>query len=113
MTISRTSAKRKGRALEALVVQKLKEKFPEVADGISQVAASCSGNDIVLSPAAQRVFPFSVECKRRAAIALIYDALAQAASQNDRTPIAVVQADRKRPLVVIDLHDFLAMMPNT
>lgn len=106
-----SSAKAKGRKLQQTVRDAILATFPDLEpDDVRSCAMGSQGEDIQLSPAAQRVFPYSVECKRRAAIALIYDALAQAAGQNDRTPIAVVQADRKRPLVVMDLDHFLAIV---
>lgn len=115
-----SSAKAKGRKLQQTVRDAILATFPDLEpDDVRSCPMGSGGEDVQLSPAAQRVFPYSVECKRRAAIALVYDALGQAqaytpeAGQNDRTPIAVVQADRKRPLVVMDLDDFLAAISST
>jgi hypothetical protein len=68
-----------------------------------------NGEDIQLSTAAKAAFPYSVECKARAKIALVYDALEQARSQNDLTPVAVIKADRKEALVVMTLDDFMRL----
>lgn len=68
------------------------------------------GEDIQLSPAAQERFQFSVECKARAKIALLYEALSQAERPSERTPLVVVKADRKRPLAVLDLDDFMRLI---
>lgn len=69
-----------------------------------------NGSDIQLSQAAKASIPFDVECKSRAKIALVYDALDQAKRDPDRVPLAVIKADRKRPLAVIDLEDLLDLM---
>lgn len=113
MAIKTSSAKQKGRKLQQSVRDAILSSFPTLEpDDVRSCAMGSGGEDLQLSPAAARLFPFSVECKARAAIALVYDALAQAATQNDRTPVAVIKADRKRPLVVLDLDHFLALVTN-
>jgi hypothetical protein len=56
--------------------------------------------------------PYSIECKRRATIA-IYDWWHQAcdsAEAKKRVPILIVKADRKKPLVVMDLREFMKLI---
>ncbi len=110
MTIKTSSAKAKGRKLQQTVRDAILEAYPALEpDDVRSCAMGSAGEDLQLSPAASRAFPYSVECKARAGIALVYDAIAQAKTHNDRTPIAVIKADRKRPLVVVDLDDFLRL----
>lgn len=105
-----SSAKAKGRKLQQYVRDAILATFPSLEpDDVRSCAMGSGGEDLQLSPAAARLFPYSVECKARAGIALIYDALAQANQGNGREPIAVVKADRKRPLVVMDLDLFLRL----
>lgn len=51
---------------------------------------------------------FSVECKRRAKVAILYEALAQAMSGPD-TPALMLRADGKDWLVVLHLPDFIRL----
>lgn len=60
-----------------------------------------SGHDIDLPG-------FSVEVKRRAKIALVYEALAQAMGGNS-TPLLMLRADGKDWLVVMHLPDFIKL----
>lgn len=109
--ISTASAKSKGRKLQQLVRDELLKIYPEFTlEDIVSCPMSQTGADIKFSQAAKAKIPFDFECKRRAKIGLIYDALAQAKRSVDRLPVAVVQADRKRPLVVIDLDIFMALI---
>jgi hypothetical protein len=111
MAITTASAKAKGRKLQQYVRDYILKCFPALspADVVSCPMGS-TGMDIWLSQAAQEQFPFSVECKARNGIALIYDALEQADRGNDLIPIAVVKADRKRPLAVMDFAIFMALV---
>lgn len=60
-----------------------------------------------LSTAAKRVFPFAVECKNLAKIA-IYKYYEQAtANAKDCEPIVVVKQNRSKPLVILDAEWFI------
>lgn len=110
MAISTAAAKAKGRALQKKVRGAVLAKFPALTeDDVRSCSMGSNGEDIQLSTAAKAAFPYSVECKARAKIALVYDALEQARSQNDLTPIAVIKADRKDALVVMTLDDFMRL----
>lgn len=111
MAISTAAAKAKGRELQKKARDMFLRLHPTLtsADVVSCPMGS-SGADIQLSTEAQRLIAFDVECKRRAKIALVYEALIQARRSNDRTPLLVMQADRKRPLAVMYLDDFEALL---
>ena len=80
-------------------------------DDVRSCPMGSNGEDIQLSTAAKAAFPFSVECKaRKVALPLAYHALPQAASQFGLTPLAVIKADRKKPLVVMALDDFMKLL---
>ena len=111
MPIKTSSAKAKGRKLQQTVRDAILARFPDLEPGdVRSCAMGSNGEDLQLSPLAARTFPFSVECKARAKIALVYDALEQARGQNDRTPLAVLKADHRRPVVVMDLEAFMALL---
>lgn len=111
MAISTAAAKSKGRKLQQKVRDAVLAKYPDLTeDDVRSCPMGSNGEDVQLSTAAKASFPFSVECKARAKIALVYDALDQARSQNDLTPVAVIKADRKEPLVVLTLDAFMALL---
>lgn len=110
MAISTAAAKAKGRNLQKKVRDAVLAKFPALTeDDVRSCPMGSNGEDIQLSTAAKAAFPYSVECKARAKIAIVYDALEQARSQNDLTPIAVIKADRREALVVMTLDDFMRL----
>ena len=59
-----SSAKAKGRKLQKFVMDLIVDFVPGVerGDAISR-SMGCGGVDIILSPKAQKLFPFSIECK--------------------------------------------------
>ena len=111
MAISTSAAKAKGRKLQQTVRDAVLAQFPDLTeDDVRSCPMGSNGEDIQLSSAAKKAFPYSVECKARKGIALVYDAVAQAKSQNDLTPVAVIKADRRKPLVVMELDDWMKLI---
>ena len=112
MAISIQAAKAKGRKLQQLVRDAILAAFPELEPGD---AISCpmgsQGQDIILSPAAKRIIPFSIECKARAkGFTPLYEALEQAERDDGLMPVAIVKQDRRAPLVVMSLGDWLKLI---
>lgn len=68
------------------------------------------GEDVQMSPAAKKLFPYSVECKARKKLGLIHDAYAQASAQNKGEPLVVFKQDRYEPLVLISLAHFCELI---
>ena len=74
------SAKNKGKRLQNKVRDIILEKFDSLEpDDVRSITMGDSGEDILLSPAARRLFPFSVECKAQESLS-IWSALEQAES---------------------------------
>lgn len=76
----------------------------ELDDIVSRPMGS-SGDDLMLSPAAQRLFPFSVECKCVENLS-IWSALTQATARlkDGRVPVVVASKNRRKyPVVVLPL----------
>lgn len=72
------SAKAKGRRLQQYVVAKILEWFPFLhPDDVTSRSMGAGGTDVLLSKAAQAVFPFGTECKNVEAFN-IWSALDQA-----------------------------------
>ena len=58
------SAKAKGRRLQNFVRDALRDKYSKLEeDDIKSAIMGVGGEDIVLSPAARKVIPYSFECK--------------------------------------------------
>jgi hypothetical protein len=69
-----------------------------------------SGEDVLLSPAARRVLPISLECKSRATIS-VYGYYEQAKTNaKGYEPVCVVKQNRSSPLVVVDAEYFFDLM---
>ena len=72
------SAKNKGKRLQNKIRDLILEKFDSLEkDDVRSITMGDSGEDILLSPAARRLFPFSVECKNQEKLN-IWGALEQA-----------------------------------
>lgn len=111
MPITRSAAKAKGREFQNWVRQKILEAFGSLEpDDVKTAVMGESGEDIKLSPAARKVFPYSVECKRLAKIA-VYSMYEQAqANAGSNQPVVFMRADRKKALVLIDAEHFLELV---
>ena len=103
-----SSVKQKGRKLQQYTRDRILFYYPQLEpDDVRSTGMGQSGEDIQLSPKARGYFPFSVECKSRANIS-IYKFYEQAKDNSGgNTPIVVVKANKKPPLVILDLEDFL------
>lgn len=102
--------KAKGRALQDAVAKAVREYYEFQLDDAKGITMGRAGVDIQLSPHAREIFPFSIECKSRSqGFTPVYEALEQ--SQNnkyeDTIGIAVVKQNRKKPVVVMYLDDWL------
>lgn len=106
------SAKNKGRKGQQYVRDKIYEKFPELEEGdVESRSMGANGTDIMLSPKAKKLFPYSVECKTiRAFVGNTYLAQSDANKVKGTTAIAIVKANHKPPVVVIKLDDFMELL---
>ena len=68
------------------------------------------GEDIVLSPAAKRVIPYSFECKNQERLNL-WGSLEQAeGNSQDRQPVLVFKRNRSKVYVALDFEHFLELI---
>jgi hypothetical protein len=112
MPIKPSSAKAKGRKHQQWVRDKIYETFPELEDGdVRSTSMGAGGEDLQLSPAARRLFPYSVECKSYKSFA-VYSVMDQAAVNAPAgvEPIAIIKGDRRKPLAVLDAEHFFSLM---
>lgn len=112
MTANTTSSRKaKGRRLQDHVRQAILEAFPELEEGdIKCAIMGESGQDIHLSPAARKKFPFSVECKNTERLN-IWSAIKQAESHSDTgTPLVVFKRNRSKTYAVLELDALLKIL---
>jgi hypothetical protein len=67
------------------------------------------GEDVQLSPAARKAFPYQIECKAKAR-AQVYTWYEQAQTHGKHEPIVFIKQDRQKPLVVLDAEHFLSLI---
>ena len=102
------SAKNKGKRLQNDVRDLILETFTELEpDDVRSTTMGDSGEDILLSPAARKLFPFSVECKNQEKLNL-WEAYSQAESNcGDYQPIVFLKRNNQKPLVLVDADYFV------
>ena len=69
-----------------------------------------SGEDIVLSPAAKKVIPYSFECKNQERLNL-WKSLEQAESNCEkRSPVLIFKRNRSKIYATIEFDDFIDLI---
>ena len=105
------SAKNKGKRLQNKVRDIILEKFDSLEpDDVRSITMGDSGEDILLSPAARRLFPFSVECKAQESLS-IWSALEQAESNAGKhIPLLVFKRNRSKTYAVLEFDKLLELL---
>lgn len=110
--ITTASKKAKGRRLQQLVAESIIKKYSKLTeDDVKSTGMGQSGVDVQLSSAAQKLFPYAVECKNRAAMAVYKDWNQCKNNAGTRLfPLLVIKQDRAKPLAVIDFEHFMELI---
>ena len=105
------SAKNKGKRLQNKVRDLILEKFNTLeVDDVRSITMGDSGEDILLSPAARKVFPFSVECKNQEKLN-IWEALDQAEGNSGKhTPLVIFKRNRSKTYAVLEFEELLQLL---
>ena len=105
------SAKNKGKRLQNKVRNIILEKFDKLEpDDVRSITMGDSGEDILLSPAARRLFPFSVECKNQEKLN-IWEALDQAEGNSGKhTPLVIFKRNRSKTYAVLEFEELLQLL---
>ena len=106
------SAKNKGKRLQNSVRDILLETFKEQLepDDIKSTTMGESGEDIQLSPAARKLFPFSVECKNQEKLN-IWSSLQQAEDNaGEHIPLVVFKRNRSKTYVAFELDKLMEIL---
>ena len=112
MAIKTSSAKAKGRKHQQWVRDQILAVYPQLeSDDVRSTSMGAGGEDVQLSPAARKLFPYSVECKAHKSFA-IYTVMDQAETNCPKNvqPMGIIKADRRSPLVVLDAEYFFGIM---
>ena len=105
------SAKNKGKRLQNKVRDIILEKFDKLEpDDVRSITMGDSGEDILLSPAARRLFPFSVECKNQESLN-IWSSLEQAEGNSGKhTPLVIFKRNRSKIYAVLEFEELLQLL---
>ncbi len=103
------SAKQKGRRLQQHVRDRILESFPSLQpDDVRSTSMGASGEDILLSPVARELVPFSIEVKNQQRVN-IWSALEQAAS-GEHPPMVVFSRNRSEVYAALRFEDLLHIL---
>ena len=107
------SAKNKGKRLQNKVRDLILEKFTQLEeDDVRSTTMGDSGEDVLLSPAARKLFPFATECKNQEKLN-IWSALEQAENNSgDYDPVLIFKRNRTKTYAVLELKDFIRLIKN-
>ena len=106
------SRKNKGKRLQNKVRDLLLEQFKDVLeqDDVRSTTMGDSGEDVLLSPAARKLFPFSVECKNQEKLN-IWSSLEQAENNSgSHTPLLIFKRNRTKTYAVIEFKRLLELL---
>tara|TARA_R100000781_G_C4053646_1_gene118543 strand:- start:349 stop:687 length:339 start_codon:yes stop_codon:yes gene_type:complete len=106
------SRKAKGRRLQNFVRDLLRQAFSSLHDDdIKSQTMGMSGEDIVLSPAARELIPYSFECKNQEAIS-IWACLKQTEVNcpEDRSPVLIFKKNNSKTYAVIEIDKFMELI---
>lgn len=104
------SAKAKGRKLQQWVRDKIIGMFQDLSTrDVVSTGMGQQGEDVRLSEAAFKKFPFSIECKNQAKMKPVFDAYYQAKKQAAGEPLVFIKINGENPLVVLDANYFFKL----
>ena len=103
------SRKAKGRRLQNWVRDELLSLFKNLTDDdIYCAIIGESGADVKFSLKAQKILPYSIECKNKETFKGIYDIIKQAQSnaKKNQVPLGIIKMNNFEPLAVVDARFF-------
>ena len=105
------SAKNKGKRLQNKVRDLILEKFNTLEDDdVRSTTMGDSGEDVLLSPAARKLFPFSIECKNQEKLN-IWSSLEQAENNSgSHTPLLIFKRNRTKTYAVLEFEKVIRII---
>lgn len=112
------SCKAKGRKFQQWICAKLLElgaPFGLEPDDVRSTSMGASGVDVLLSPAARRLFPFDIECKAVEALNVVgvFNEHYEKYKNSPAVKILAHTRNRQTPLVTMRFEDFIALWGKT
>jgi len=102
--------KARGRMFQQEVRDAILSLFPELEpDDVRSTGMGQGGEDIQLSPAARKLLPIQIECKRKKTFITLYEWLKQAKTHGRNEPVIFTRADREEPLVICRMSHYLEL----
>jgi hypothetical protein len=106
-TMKARSAKNKGKRLQNILRDKLVKLYPNLKDDIGSQIMGMTGEDIVLTPLAKTLIPYSFECKNVEKLN-VWKSFEQCRNNaGDSTPVLVIKRNRETPKIVMELDEWL------
>jgi hypothetical protein len=105
------SCKQKGRKFQQEIAQSIKDTFPVLRDNdVKSVSMGAGGEDIVMSPLAEELFHYSIECKCVEKLNVM-NAIEQAVANTVRgkTPVLAMRKNRTKPYAVVRWDHFMEL----
>ena len=106
------SSKAKGRKLQNMVRDALRDAFPALEeDDIKSQTMGMTGEDIILSPAARKQIPFSFECKNVEKLQF-WQSISQCEDncKEDLSPVIIVKKNRREPYACLPIETFIKLI---
>jgi len=104
-----SSAKAKGRKLQQWFRDLLIEKLNVHPEDIESRSMGAGGEDLIMSRAARKKFPYSIECKNQEAVN-VWKSYEQAKENSGGyEPIVVLKRNNTKPLVLVDADYFVRL----
>ena len=103
------SRKAKGRRLQNWVRDELLSVFTTLSDDdIYCAIMGESGADVKFSPKAQKLLPYSIECKNKETFRGMYDIIKQAQynAKKNQVPLGIIKMNNFEPLAILDAKFF-------
>ena len=108
------AAKAKGRRLQQMVRDLFLKHAPSLEpDDIRSTTMGESGEDILFSPAARRVYPYSVECKNQERLNMWKTIEQCEGNANGHTPLVIIKRNGQQPYACVPLSHFIELIGET
>lgn len=108
--ISRNN-KQRGRSFQQEIRDTILETFSTLEpDDCKSTSSGAQGEDVQLSPAARKLLPIQIECKRVKSAKGLYNWYNQAKAHGKHEPVVFTRADREIPLVILSATTYLDLM---
>jgi hypothetical protein len=109
------SGKAKGRRLQNYVRDKLREiyikhwtKAPKLeTDDIKSQTMGMGGEDIILSPAAKKLIPYSFECKNKERLNIWQSIKQCEENSNGSIPVVVIKRNKSKIYAIMEFDEWL------